>query len=495
MTLAPRAAASPNRAATGSPPWPSGPSVAPFAHPDRLAVYGALHGLTTAEVASARVLMVAPPTGAGRGQDLMALAATWPGARFVAIEPSRAEAERMARTIGELGLSNVSLVSEELTHIMATDLGTFDYVIAHGVVARLPEHERPAFWAFVRRSLAPHGMALVSFDTWPGHHVIEPIRRFMKYHVAHIADRAERIEQARRLARFHIDRWHAVHGPTRGVLQARFLDEVDGMSDEALEAELLCDEHHPSHLEDVDREARTAGLTWVANARASEPRLRWMSPSVRAFLAGIDDIVRQQQYMDFFVDQRFRTSLFCRADAPLRRQAHVDEFMGFFVAPRADLAADDHEGGPRVSDDAKFLRDKIIAGLPAPTVARDVVVAALNQKKDADPTALKVGLTELFFADAIELAKTPPPLSTRPLEADTIPRATAFARHSAERGDIVIASLWHRGVPLLELERRALARCDGQTTADLIVEAVGPDGGDALEALWRHGFFMATKNT
>jgi len=483
------------QASTSSPPpWP-GPAL-PCAHPDRVGLFGLLHGLSTVEVSRARVLEI----GCRDGRNLLPLAATWPGASFVGLEARSEDAQLAAERAQAAGLSNLSIMAGQLASFAAPegpDLGAFDYVIAHGVLARLPEPERAALWDLVRRALAPHGMALVSFDTWPGHHVLEPVRRLMAYHTEAIPDRAARLEQARAIARFHVRRWHQVHGPTRGVLHQRLIGELDALTDDELERELLAPEVHPSFFEDAVTEAGAHGLTWVANARASEPRLRWMPASIRSFLAGVDDMARQQQYMDFFVDQRFRTSLFCRSDAPLRRQAHVDEFMPFFVAPRADVDLVDDPTRPRgpteprPSSQARWLLDKIVVRLAAPTRADQVVAHALREGFPGQPFEAKVALTELFFADLIELARTPPPVLAAPLSADSRPRATAYARHAARLGELAATSAWHRDVLLLALERDVLARCDGQTTADEIVEAAGPDAGDALEALHRHGLLLA----
>ncbi|MCC6624691.1 MAG: methyltransferase regulatory domain-containing protein [Deltaproteobacteria bacterium] len=481
----------PEAALPSPPPWP-GPAL-PCAHPDRMGLFGALHGLATADVRGARVLEI----GCREGNNLLPLAATWPGASFVGLEADPALAVAAAERARAAGLGNVSILGGGVAAFAspgAPELGAFDYVVAHGVLARLPEAERGALWGLIRRALAPHGMALVTFDTWPGHHVLEPIRRLMRYHTEAIPDPEARIQQARAIARFHVRRWHQVHGPTRGVLQQRLLGELDALSDAELERELLGPEVHPAFFEDAVAEAAAHELTWVANARASEPRLRWMPSSIRAFLAGVDDMARQQQYMDFFVDQRFRTSLFCRADAPLRRQAHVDEFMGLFVAPRPDVDAADEAmrprapASPRPSSQALWLLERVVAPLTRPTRADELVARAVAEGFPGQPFEAKVAVTELFFADLIELARTPAPVLARRLEADTRPLATSLARLAASQGAVSVTSLWHRDVLLLEVERQALARCDGATTADVIVEAVGPDGGDALEALQRHGF-------
>lgn len=465
-----------------APPWPG--SARPFLHPDRLALLGALHGLPTVDVTRARVLEL----GAGDGASLLPLAAAWPEASWVGVEADPARALPLAERVIELGLGNVMVVQatvEALAEAPAR-LGLFDYVLAHGLLSRLSVAGGLALWRLLDAVLAPDGVALVSFDTWPGQHATEPLRRLLAFHVAPVEDPAERVEQARSMARWHVKRWSEVHGETRTLIMQRQLQELDQMTDDEVARELLDGEHRPFLLEDIVAEAARHGLQWLTNARPTEPRLGRAPPAIRTMLAEMSDIVRQQQYLDYFLESRFRTSLFCRAGREVRRQAHVDDFAPLWVSARPGLDPE-----PRLSAEARWLLEHTLAGLDGVAQAGELVDRAIGEGFGRDRMTGLAALAELFFAEQIELARVSPPVTRAAPTSDSFPRATAFARFQA-RGELIHAtSLWHREVPLLGVERQVLVRCDGTRAADEIVEAVGPDAGDALEALHRHGLLLA----
>ncbi|MFO0744334.1 MAG: class I SAM-dependent methyltransferase [Myxococcota bacterium] len=461
------------------PPWPG--VVEPFLHPDRMSLLGALHGVPAVDLAHARVLEL----GAGDGASILPLAAAWPDAKWVGVEADALRALRMAETAVTLRLGNVTAIHAglEAAESAARQLGEFDYVVAHGLLSRVGDAERGALWRLVEKVLAPHGIALVSFDAWPGQHLAEPLRRLMAFHVEALDDDAERVSQARAIARWHIRRWESVHGPMRTLIMQRLGAEVDALSDETLLRELLPREPPPSPLQHAVAEAGRHRLQWLTNARPSEPRLGRASSALRTMLGEIPDIVRQQQYLDFFFDTRFRTSLFCRHGIELKRQAHVDDFARFVIGARPGFEL---EG--RATVEARWMLEHALADLDGLVTVSELVDRALAKGFPRDRITAQAAVVELFFADAIELARARPPLLASPPAADTHPRTTAYALAQARSGAATATSLWLREVPLIAAERAVLARCDGTRPADEIVEDVGPDGGDALDALYRYGF-------
>ena len=464
------------------PPWPGAAHA--FLHPDRMSLLGALHGLATTPITRARVLEL----GCRRGENLLALAAAWPLASFTGIEPDVENARVAAERAAAAALTNVTLVNGTLDALAAPGadaLGEYDYIIAHGLLSRLVPASREALWAIVGKALAPSGVALVSFDAWPGQHMLEPLRRLMAFHVAEIPDPQARLVQARAIAHWQADRWFRVHGPARHTMLQRALAELDALSDDELAHELLA-EHHPLSLEEVIAEAEPHALQWLTNARASEPRLGRASEHIRPIVSAYPDVVRQQQYLDYFFDTRFRASLFCKSAHELRRQATVEDFEPLFVAPRADVSPDDV---PALSANARWMYNHIV-DRPTPTAVRDVANEALTAGFSDDRVQAIVAISELFFADAIELARVPPPIATRPPDLDERPRATSYATLQAQRDALSATSLWLRDVALLDDERATLALCDGAHATDQIVEQVGPEAGDALVSLVRHGFLI-----
>ena len=141
-------------------------------HPDRLATVGALHGLPTPDPATARVLEI----GCGAGGNLIALAGATPGISAVGIDLAAAPIAEGRATAEAVGLRNVELRQGDVSDLRDGGLGDFDFVIAHGVYAWIPEPVRDDLLAAIHSHLAPDGLAYVSYNANPGGYMRRALR-------------------------------------------------------------------------------------------------------------------------------------------------------------------------------------------------------------------------------------------------------------------------------------------------------------------------------
>src|SRR3954447_19950584 len=133
-------------------------------HPDRLATVATLHGLEPPNLAHARVLEI----GCGAGGNLLAMAAGAPGLRAMGVDLARSAIEEGRRVVGEVGLTNVELRQADVRDLTDGSIGQFDYIVAHGVYGWIPADARDALLATIHASLAPDGVAYVSYNAQPG---------------------------------------------------------------------------------------------------------------------------------------------------------------------------------------------------------------------------------------------------------------------------------------------------------------------------------------
>src|SRR5262249_54229313 len=148
-------------------------------------------------ISSCRVLEI----GCASGGNIIPMAEQLPGSRFVGIDLSPVQVAAGQRTIERTRLTNVELRN---TSVLDVDecLGTFDYVVSHGVYSWVPPAVQNKILEVCSRNLAPNGIAYVSYNTYPGWHMRGLIREMMCYHTARFHDAQTRIRQARALLDF-----------------------------------------------------------------------------------------------------------------------------------------------------------------------------------------------------------------------------------------------------------------------------------------------------
>jgi len=420
----------------------------PFAqtHPDRLATVATLFGLAPAHPASCRYLEI----GCGDGGNLVPLAYALPGAAFTGIDSAAtpiAHADEMRR---DLRLENVELRQADLATL--GDLGTFDYVVAHGVYSWIEPHLRDALLAACRAHLTPHGVAYVSYDVFPGGHLREITRQMLRWHVRDIDDPAERIAQARALLTAVSE---------AGQPQAEW---ALGQSDPALYHDELAEHHEAVLFTDFVAHAERHGLRFLAEADVFEMQ-------AGALPAGLtSDLVAREQYLDFFKGRMFRQTLLCHAEAD-RREPAPAVVRGMLAATAARPA------GPVGRGRAEF-RGPHGATL---TTDHDGLKAALVRLGDAWPRALPVAelsddaavaeaLLQAYAANLVQLHVWAPALAAEPPER---PVASAPARWQAARGPR-ITNLWHRTVEVPdELGRRLIGLLDGTRDRAALLRELG----------------------
>lgn len=381
----------------------------PFAqtHPDRLFVMGVLHGLHAAPPERSRVLEI----GCGDGINLVAMAEGLPGLRGLGIDRAAGPLERGRRYAEALELD---LEFRALDLLEAGDLGEFDYVVAHGVYAWVPEPVREALLALTARSLAPQGLAFISYNALPGGHVRRAMRDLLRFHARGVPEPAARVARAREIQGV-LQRW-ADRTDAYGVALNHELQRLDRLSDGSLVHDDLGEVWEPCSLTDFATAAGAHGLRYVADADLHELRHDRFPEGVEAVLRelGGDDQIAREQYGDLISGRAFRQSLLCRAEA-------------------APSSAPVPDGIHRLVASTSHRPDPLPGGEPASAV--DAACAAVTAGREPDPGAL----LEAFRRGLVELRARPPRHATT---LPARPRAALLARLMAVEGGAV-ATLSH----------------------------------------------------
>jgi SAM-dependent methyltransferase len=341
------------------------PSVAlPQAHPGHLHAVARMFGVAAAPVERCRFLEI----GCGDGTHSIAAALALPDAAFVGIDLSSVAVERGNSVIAELGLSNVSLYAADLTTWVPPSNG-FDYVVAHGLYAWVPQSVRDALLAIIARTLRPAGVGYVSYNTYPGCYIRRMVWEILRYHTRDVAEPLKKIQEARELLKFLA----AGQPAKREDVTAMYSKELDHLLNEHDPRVLYHDDlgpfSEPLYFHEFAAHAGKFGLRFVAEAEPNAMESRAFPPTVAGVLDGLaerDPLVKEQ-YLDFLRLRRFRQTL---------------------------LSVDG--ASPRARPDAGVVSSLAVSGKPKP--ATDVV-------------ELAPGVAVTFTADRGAMAKTDLPLA------------------------------------------------------------------------------------
>ena len=450
-------------------------SAFPQTHPDRLATNAALHGLKSAPPERCRVLEL----GCGNGANLIPMAYALRGSTFLGLDAAGSATAQGQEQIAALGLTNVTLLHADLLDV--SDLGTFDYVIAHGLYSWVPPAVQERVLAIASEVLAPNGVAYVSYNALPGCHVRNAMRQMMRWHVRDLEEPAEKISQARNLVRFLAEA--APQRPVFSAILTETLEHQAKQADAVLFHDDLAEFNEPLLFVDFIERASRHRLKFLSEADYCDMAV-WDSDSPAGrFLLGVgtENVVVQQQYRDFLILRRFRQTLLCREEAPLQREPDPEALRSLYAsantrpkAPNPDVVSDepvrfvaerDRElTTPHPLSKAAFLelgevwpRWVSIQDLLAASRAR-VSAAGGRLVTAEDETRLLRFLLASYLADVTQIRSMACPFVT---EISERPRASAVARLQA-RTLTEVTSLKHASVQLEDpLVRRLLQLLDG----------------------------------
>jgi SAM-dependent methyltransferase len=282
-------------------------------HPDRLATVAILHGLEPPNPSTARVLEI----GCGAGGNLLAMAASAPGITAVGVDLAAGPIADGQAAIAEMGLHNVELRQGDLVDLVDGRLGQFDYVVAHGVYGWVPAPVRDALLETIRVSLAPGGIAYVSFNTNPGGYFRRMLRDAGLWHARGVdpLDEAARSEKAQELFKF-LHEHRASDADPYGALLERELPSLAQGPIYRLVHDDLSEHWYPLWFAEFAGHAGEHALSYVGEADLYGLRTEMLPDGVgeKVWKLAGGDRVAYENYCDMLTGRHFRQCVLCRTE-------------------------------------------------------------------------------------------------------------------------------------------------------------------------------------
>ena len=300
----------------------------PQTHPDRLATLATLHGMAPADVKHCRMLEL----GCNTGLNLIALATALPNATFVGYDLAEVPIAAGQQLIEKLQLRNVQLEARNIMELPET-LGTFDYIVAHGLYSWVPEPVRRQLLAICQQHLSPQGVAYISYNTYPGNHMRDMARGIMHFHTQQFSEPAEKIRQSRAIVQFFAESRQDSSDTYQALLKDE-LGRITDYPDSAFFHDDLSQINQPVYFHQFVREAADHELQFVGELRKYALSDEQYKPEAIQLLQQLKtgDRIAYEQYFDFLTGKSFRQTLLCRQGVPVLPQPELPILQNLFIA-------------------------------------------------------------------------------------------------------------------------------------------------------------------
>lgn len=474
-------------------PYESSPFAATT--PEHLQTVAHLFGLTAPDPAHARVLEL----GCAAGGNLIPFAARNPKATALGIDLADVHVRAGADAIEALQLSNIELRQMSITDI-GPKLGTFDYILCHGVYSWVPDEVRDAILRVCNENLAADGVAIVSYNTYPGWKAKEIVRDAMMLRGGGRAAPEEKLAYARGM----VDFLHEMAAPD-SVLKKVLDDNIELIRDgqdyylthEYLE---LCNQ--PCYFREFIAAAQQHGLGYLAEGEtqvmfASNYGSKAAAPLLRE-CNGSQEVL--EQLLDFLTNRTFRQTLLVHAAnrAGIRYRLDHSRIRTLNVAGTFAPQNDDKQAlkrftslrGHTVSTDAPeriALLNALDSRFPATLSIADYLQHTHADDDVAQASVLGV-VEELIITGDLNCRLQPIQIGnatdTRPLAIPGV--AELAAAKAATRMPLALFNVWHEGVAHLNpVESVLLPLLDGQHDHDALATAILERAGTG-DLIFRH---------
>lgn len=451
-------------------------------HPETASTIARLAGLNPAPPNRCRILEI----GCGTGGNLIPMADILSESTLLGIDPSQVQIDEARKAAKQFQLGNIRFEPIGIEEL-SPDLEPFDYIICHGVFSWVPFEIQELLFKACAARLAPHGVAMISYNVLPGWHYRMVARDAIRFIARDDASAADNVRSARSFLQFLsqavIDA-ESTHGKN---LKAE-IGILENSYDYYIFHEHLEQHNAPCYFRDFAGRAAGHGLQYLGDA-GLHPMLSGMRVETRKVLEQLNlPLIELEQHIDFIRSRSFRHTLLVRGDAPVDRgrKAKAVESLRIRAACIADPSTwnlglgdiqnyrslDDVEmstSAPLMNGILRELISNFPRSLPF-DVCREHVLKSIAKAHPENLAEADERFTEIMLslqeAGFIRFHSWDPPIVATVSERPRVWRIAA----EAARNNSIVPCMLHSLVKLDPLDRYLVVQCDGTRTVPEIVQ-------------------------
>jgi methyltransferase-like protein/SAM-dependent methyltransferase len=426
------------------------------------------------------------------------MGAALPEGSFLGIDSSEQQVAEGRATIAAAGLKNVELKPMDIRDA-GPELGTFDYIVCHGVFSWVAPAVQEKILAMIATHLAQGGVAYVSYNVYPGWHFQQIVREAMFFHIDGEPDPRQGIRKARELVDFLVQFESGPENYYMKMLRDQRA-ELLRSNDWYVCHDFLEEVNQPLYYHQFLERIAAAGLKAVADAVFSKNACAAPAPLKAALGRVSDDPERRDGYVDLLLGRRFRRTLLCHqavALLPEPSEAAVEGLQAAMSVPPGsvppEVSAGRRETFAAQGDQVVTLDDPVLQAAvrvlgeqyPRALPFAELWRAAMARLSDSGLPVAEYGAAArsrlaafLLLGYGSRWVELHSHMASFVREPGERPATTPLARHQARSG-APVTNLRHEPFDLSRFDRHLLALLDGTRTRGELV--------DALDALVSEG--------
>jgi len=457
----------------------------PGAHVRCLEGLAALFGVEPVDITACRVLEL----GCASGRNLIPQACEYPNSHFVGIDFAADQVAGAQAIVDELGLANIEPRHASFAEVDES-WGQFDYILCPGVFSWVTPELQEKILTICKENLSPQGVAVVSYNVYPGWYSKNLVRDLIRYHAAAFDEPGRQISEARSVLELVAD---SVAAETvQGKVFTSERDYLRTTGDDYLYHDYLVEDNRPLYFHEFVQRAEVHDLQFVSDASLAGMSSTFMSREVQEVLARTP-LVQRCQLLDFLRNEAFHKTLLCHRQVALDRQWKPEGMIRFHVALAEKPTPTDFDIGSQEPVGLQFTPGRLTTGDPLgkaaikhlidiwPKAARidELHAAALDElpqtartasgEGDAGRDTLAGAMLGALDAGLLKIYLHPPELSTTLSDR---PRVTPLSAILAREWGILVNQV-HENVTLDNVQRFVATRLDGHRDRNALLDELG----------------------